>query len=204
MVAPAVLAGIASLAATAASPAPAAGQIAWDSPPLVSPAAPSRFSVFIVNPSGGDLGALLTFRHSAGAVGLGYRTAISDESGSGDIAFSAGIDVSGLLARGVEGSEIDLMWWSGGGVGIGSETIVTFPLGLILGWTGQSDGVGLSPYGGGHLVLDLVSGPGDAVRLDAVFDLGLDLQLSSGWTIRVGFSLGDRESLALGVRLPGG
>jgi hypothetical protein len=195
MVAPAVLAGIASLAATAASPAPAAGQIAWDSPALVSPAAPSRFSVFIV---------LLTFRHSAGAVGLGYRTAISDESGSGDIAFSAGIDVSGLLARGVEGSEIDLMWWSGGGVGIGSETIVTFPLGLILGWTGQSDGVGLSPYGGGHLVLDLVSGPGDAVRLDAVFDLGLDLQLSSGWTIRVGFSLGDRESLALGVRLPGG
>jgi len=192
------------MAALAAPAAPAAAQIAWDSPALVSPAAPSGFSVFIVNPEGGDLGALATFRHSAGAVGLGYRAAIADESGSGDLAFSAGIDVSGILARGVEGSEIDLMWWSGGGLGVGDEAVVTIPLGMILGWTGSSDNVQLSPYGGGHVVLDIVSGPGDAFRLDGVFDLGLDLQLSSGWMIRVGFSLGDRESLALGVRLPSG
>ncbi|MGD8729704.1 MAG: hypothetical protein PVF90_08350, partial [Gemmatimonadota bacterium] len=116
---------------------PAAGQIAWDSPALMSPAVPSGFSLFAVNPAGGDFGALGTFRHAAGPVGLGYRAAVADESGSGDLAFSGGIDVSGLLARGVEGSEVDVIWWAGGGVGIGTETLFTAPLGIVLGWTGR-------------------------------------------------------------------
>lgn len=184
--------------------APVAGQIAWDSPALVSPAVPSGLSLFVVDPAGGDFGALGTFRHAAGPVGLGYRAAIADESGSGDLAFSGGIDVSGLLARGVEGSEVDVIWWAGGGVGIGTETLFTAPLGLILGWTGTGGDVVLSPYGGAHVVLDLTSADGDSVRFDGVIDLGLDLVLSSGWTIRFGASLGDRESLALGIRLPGG
>lgn len=184
--------------------APAAGQIAWDSPALISPAVPSGFSIFAVNPAGGDIGALGTFRHAAGPVGLGYRAAISDESGTGDIAISAGIDVSGFLARGIEGSEVDVVWWAGGGLGVGSETLVTAPLGVVLGWTGTGGEVLLSPYGGAHVVLDLYSGPGDSFRFDAVIDLGLDLVLGSGWMIRFGASLADRESLALGVKLPGG
>lgn len=183
---------------------PAAGQIAWDSPALMSPAVPSGFSLFAVNPAGGDFGALGTFRHAAGPVGLGYRAAVADESGSGDLAFSGGIDVSGLLARGVEGSEVDVIWWAGGGVGIGTETLFTAPLGIVLGWTGRGGEVVLSPYGGAHVVLDLTSADGDALRFDGVVDLGLDLVLDSGWTIRFGASLGDRESLALGARLPGG
>lgn len=183
---------------------PAAGQIAWDSPALISPAVPSGFSLLAVNPEGGDIGALGTFRHSAGPVGLGYRAAIAEESGTGDLAVSGGIDVAGMLARGVEGSEVDLIWWAGGGVGIGSETVFTAPLGIILGWTGAGDDILLSPYGGAHVVLDLTSRDGDSVRFDGVVDLGLDLVLSSGWIIRFGASLGDRESLAFGLRLPGG
>jgi hypothetical protein len=184
--------------------APAAGQIAWDSPALISPAVPSGFSLFALNPAGGDFGALGTFRHAAGPIGLGYRAAISDESGTGDLALSGGIDVSGYLARGVEGSEVDVIWWAGGGLGIGSETLVTAPLGVVLGWTGDGGDVLLSPYGGAHVVLDVYSGPGDGVRFDAVIDLGLDLVLNSGWMVRFGASLADRESLALGVKLPGG
>jgi hypothetical protein len=42
------------------------------------------------------------------------------------------------------------------------------------------------------------------VRFDGVLDLGIDLVLSSGWMLRAGASLGDRESLALGIRLPTG
>ena len=183
---------------------PAAAQIAWDSPALVSPSVPGGLSLFLVNPAGGDLGALGTLRHSAGPVGLGYRAAIADESGSSDIAVSAGIDVSGMLARAVEGSEVDVMWWAGGGVGFGTETVITAPLGVILGWTGEGSDVLFSPYGGGHVVLDFVTGPGDSVRFDGVLDLGIDLVLSSGWMIRVGASLGDRESLAAGIRLPTG
>lgn len=183
---------------------PATGQIAWDAPALISPAVPSGFSLFALNPEGGDIGVLGTFRHAAGPVGLGYRAALADESGSNDLAFSGGIDVSGLLARGVEGSEVDLIWWAGGGVGIGTEALFTAPLGIILGWTGGGDDVLLSPYGGAHVVLDLITGPGDALRFDAVIDLGIDLVLGSGWMIRFGASLADRESLALGVKLPGG
>lgn len=183
---------------------PASGQIAWDSPALVSPVVPAGFSVFVVNPAGGDLGALGTLRHSAGPVGLGYRAAIAEESGTGDLAVSGGIDVSGLLARAVEGSEVDVMWWGGGGIGVGRDVLFTAPLGIILGWSGSGDNVIFSPYGGGHVVLDVMSGPGDDLNFDGVVDLGLDLVLSSGWMVRFGASLGDRESLALGLKLPGG
>jgi hypothetical protein len=184
--------------------APLAGQVAWDSPALVSPAVPSGVSLFVTNPAGGDIGALATFRHGAGPVGLGYRVGIAEESGSGDVAVSGGIDVAGFLARGVENSEVDVIWWAGGGVGVGNESVFTAPLGVMIGWTGAGGEVVLSPYGGAHVVLDLASGGGDNVRFDAVVDLGLDLVLNSGWMIRAGASFGDRESLALGVKLPGG
>ena len=184
--------------------APVAGQIAWDSPALISPAVPSGLSIFFMDPPGGDVGGLATYRRAAGPVGLGFRAALAEESGTGDIAVSGGIDVSGFLARGVENSEVDVIWWAGGGVGIGNETVFSLPLGIVLGWTGAGGDVLLSPYGGGHVVLDLSSVDGDSVNFDGVVDLGLDLVLSSGWMIRFGASLGDRESLALGLKLPGG
>lgn len=194
----------ATLFLTLLAAVPAAAQTAWDSPALISPAVPGGFSLFAINPAGGDIGALGTFRHAAGPVGLGYRAALSDESGSSDLAVSGGVDVSGFLARGVEGSEVDVVWWAGGGVGIGSEVLFTAPLGVVLGWTGAGGDVVLSPYGGAHVVLDLYTGSGDSVRFDAVVDLGLDLVLESGWMVRFGASLGDRESLALGIKIPGG
>lgn len=184
--------------------APAAAQIAWDSPALISPAVPGGLSLFFMNPAGGDTGGLVTFRADAGPVGLGFRGGLADESGTGDLAFSGGLDVSGFLARGVEDSEVDVIWWAGGGVGIGSETVFSAPLGIVLGWTGAGGDVLFSPYGGGHVVLDLSSVDGDNVSFNGVVDLGLDLVLDSGWMIRFGASLGDRESLALGVRLPSG
>lgn len=183
---------------------PVSAQIAWDSPALISPVVPSGFSLFLVNPEGGDIGGLVTLRHAAGPVGLGYRAAIADQSNSNNVAVSGGVDVSGVIARGVENSELDMIWWSGGGIGIGDELLITVPLGIILGWSGSSGDVILSPYGGGHVVLDFMSGPGDDVRFDGVIDLGLDMVLSSGWMVRFGASVGDRESLALGLRIPGG
>ena len=181
---------------------PASAQIAWDSPALISPSVPAGVSVFLMDPAGGDLGGLVTYRHAAGPVGLGYRLGIAEEAGpNGDLAVAGGFDVSGFLSRAVEGSEVDLMWWSGGGLGIGSETLVTIPLGLIVGRTGGTD-VTLSPYGGGHLNLDIWSGPGDSLDLSGAVDLGIDLGFQSGWLVRFGVSIGDREALAIGLRLP--
>lgn len=186
----------------AVSPVMAAAQILWDAPPLVSHVAPSGLSLFLVSPQGGDLGGLVTFRHEAGPVGLGYRFAISDEgNGSSDVAFAGGVDISGFLARAVEGSEIDVMWWSGAGIGVGQESVVSIPVGALIGWSGQGGDVILSPYGGGHITLDVSTVDQDNVRLGGSFDLGLDVVLSSGWLVRFGGSIGDRDALALGVKI---
>jgi hypothetical protein len=182
---------------------PVSGQVAWDAPALMSPVVPSGFSIFLVEPAGGDLGALGTLRHTAGPVGLGYRAMIAEESGpGGDLAAAFGIDVSGFLGRAVEGSEVDLIWWTGGGLGVGSDWVVSAPLGIIVGWTGEGDGAVISPYGGAHVALDITGNDGDAMDFSGAVDLGLDLVLSSGWMIRAGASLGDRESIAIGIRLP--
>jgi hypothetical protein len=190
---------------TAALAAPASAQIAWESPALISPVAPSGLSLFLIEAAGGELGALATYRREAGPVGYGFRFAIADEGGvDSDVAIAGGIDISGFLARAVEGSEVDLVWWSGAGLGVGNETLVTIPLGLIVGWSGSGGDVVISPYGGGHVTLDIASGGGDNVDLDLVADLGLDLVLPSGWLLRFGATLADggRDALALGVRLP--
>jgi hypothetical protein len=186
-------------------PASGSAQILWDAPPLVSHVTPAGISLFLVSPAGGDVGGLMTFRHEAGPVGMGYRFAISDQQSADpaladDIAVSAGIDVSGFLSRGVEGSEIDVMWWSGAGIGIGSEAVVSLPVGALVGWSGQGGAVILSPYAGGHVALDVSTADNDNIALGGAFDLGLDVVLESGWLIRFGASVGDRDAIAIGFK----
>jgi hypothetical protein len=184
---------------------PASGQISWEGPSLISAVTPAGVSVFLLDAAGGDLGALLTYRRAAGPVGYGFRFAVADEGGpDSDVAVAGGVDVSGFLARGVEGSEVDVVWWSGAGVGVGDETLVTFPLGAAIGWSG-GDEVILSPYGGAHLTLDITTADvDDNVDIDLIADLGLDIVFPSGWLVRFGASLADgsRDALAIGVRLP--
>lgn len=183
---------------------PASAQIAWDSPPFVSPIAPAGLSLFFLRADAERLGALATYRHEAGAMGLGYRFAITEEVGPDeDIAIAGGVDVSGFLARGIENADVDVAWWSGIGASVGNETVVSIPLGMIVGWSGESDtGVIFSPYAGGHVALDFTSGEGNAVDFNGAVDVGADVVLNSGWMIRFGASFGDREALALGFKLP--
>lgn len=189
------------LVASAIGPASVTAQTAWDAPPLISHVAPAGVSLFLVSPAGGDLGGLVTLRHEAGPVGLGYRLSLTDENASDDLAVAAGVDISGFLARGVEDSPVDVMWWSGAGLGWGENTIISLPLGALVGWSGQGGDVILSPYGGGHLVMDISDIEGDNVSLGGAFDFGLDVVLSSGWLVRFGGSVGDRDALAIGVKI---
>ncbi len=89
----------AGLMASAIGPASIAAQTAWDAPPLISHVAPAGVSLFLVSPEGGDLGGLVTFRHEAGPVGMGYRLSLTDENASDDLAFAAGVDISGCRRR---------------------------------------------------------------------------------------------------------
>ena len=119
-------------------------------------------------------------------------------------ALGGGLDLSGVLTRGLEDTDIDILWWTGVGMVIGDDVIVSLPLGIVAGWTGEGDDVVFSPYLGSHIALDFTSLDGDEVALDVSLDVGMDLELTSGWVVRFGLSLGGGDALALGVSVPSG
>ena len=177
-------------------------QIPWDGPALVSPGAPQGLSVFLVDPApDASPGALVNWRHDTRSFGLGYRVALARDAGD-DVAVSGGVDISGILAESVEETDVRVTWWTGLGAGLADELVVSVPVGLVAGWVGQGDGAMVAPYAGGHVVLDLSTQEGRAVDLDAVLDVGLDLTLASGWLVRFGASVGGRDALAIGLRVP--
>jgi hypothetical protein len=189
--------------ATALVPGPAGAQLSWDVPSLVEPYAPQGMSVFLINPDpSDDLGGLVHWRHDSASLGLGYRVGLGRDA-SGDLSALAGVDVSGILAHTVENADVPVLWWTGLGAGLGNNFMVSVPLGLVAGWHGIGDDNVLAPYVGGHVTLDLSTQEGEVVNLDGSFDLGVDLTLVSGFVVRVGASVGGRNALAVGFRLPG-
>ncbi len=193
---------LALAAAVAWAPTPAAAQYLWDGPSLVGPYAPTGLSVLLVaNDPGGALGAMAQWRQDRASMAWGYRGGIV-QSDHDDLAVFAGVDVSGVLAESVEDADIRVLWWSGVGAGVGSEIAVSVPVGLVAGWRGMGDGNAFAPYAGAHVALDMATGEGDNVSLDASLDLGLDLTLTTGWVVRFGVSLFGRDAVGVGIRIP--
>lgn len=191
------------LTAVAFLPGPLRAQLAWDAPSLVGPFAPQGLSVFVFNPSPGDhVGALAHWRHDSASLGLGYRAGVAKDA-SGDVAAMAGVDVSGIMAQNVEESDVRVLWWTGLGGGLGNDLTASVPLGIVAGWHGVGGDNVFAPYAGAHATLDLSTRKGDLVNLDGSLDLGLDLTLVSGFVVRVGASVGSRNALAVGFRVPG-
>ena len=186
-------------------PTLAAGQVAWDAPSMMRPGSPAGLSVFLmdVHPGGG-LGGLATWRASPAPVGLGFRAGLAEGPGTDDVSALFGVDVSGSIAGSGGPGTPRLLWWTGAGAGLGDDLLVSFPLGLVAGWQAQEEGVSFAPYVGAHLVLDVRTGAGDGLDLDAAMDLGLDLTFDRSFMVRFGATLGAREALAVGVRLPSG
>jgi hypothetical protein len=178
-------------------PAHVHAQLSWDGPALVGPYAPQGLSVFLLDPD------LVHWRHDSASLGLGYRAGLARDP-SGDLAALAGVDVSGILANAVENADVRVVWWTGVGGGLGNNLTASIPLGLAVGWRGLGDGNAFAPYAGGHVTLDLSTGQNGHVNLDGTLDLGLDLTLVSGFVVRAAASIGGRDALAVGVRLPTG
>jgi hypothetical protein len=186
------------------APLHAVGQVAWEAPPLIRSGAPSGLSIFLTSADPGDgLGVVAGWRAAAAPDGVGFRVGVAEEPG-GDVAALFGVDFSGALATPSGPGAPSVMWWTGAGVGVGTDFLASFPLGFTVGWTARDQGVSFMPYLGGHVVLDVFSGPGDDLDLDGALDLGLDLGFPSGFMIRFGASVGGRDALAIGVRLPTG
>jgi hypothetical protein len=188
--------------AVAATARPLSAQLAWEAPPLVGPHAPAGLSVFLVDPWPGDrLGALAQWRTPGPTWSVGYRGALAQGPRDALEGFG-GIDVSRTLVEGAGRAGLRVVAWGGAGLGAGEDVTLSLPLGVAAGWTGLGDGTAFSPYAGFHLVLDVTSAEGDAVGLDGVFDMGLDLRLVSGWVARFGASIGGRDAFAVGIRVP--
>jgi hypothetical protein len=176
-------------------------QAVWDAPPLVSPHAPGGLSVLLASGNLDDIGVMAQWRRGRQGRGWGYRGGILQRDGD-DASVFAGVDVSGVLATSVDEADIQVLWWSGVGAGVGDDVVVSVPLGLVAAWRGLGDGNAFAPYLGAHVAMDVGSGEGDALHLDASLDLGLDLTLTTGWVVRFGASLLGREALAVGIRVP--
>jgi hypothetical protein len=113
-----------------------------------------------------------------------------------------GFDVSGSLGSLDSAGDAGVAWWTGAGLGAGDELLVSLPLGIVLGWRGSDEGVTFAPYVGGHVVLDILTGPADDLDLEGAVDLGIDLGFGSGFGVRFGAAVGGRDALAVGVRFP--
>lgn len=183
-------------------PAPASGQAVWDAPAFVRPGAPPGLTLALTDAAPGDaLGVLALWRGAAVPSGLGFRAGVSEAPGD-DVAAVFGIDVSGSLTSVVGMKGPRTIWWSGGGVGVGDDVGLSFPLGVALSWAWVGDGVSVMPSAGAHLALDVLLGDRSDLDLEGVVDLGLDIAISR-WLVRVGVALGGRDALAVGVRIPG-
>jgi hypothetical protein len=157
--------------------------------------------MLVANDPGDALGAMGHWGTSRGSLSLGYRAGLVQDDADQASVF-AGVDVGGVLAQSVEDADVQVMWWSGAGAGFGDEVLFSVPLGLVVGWQGLGDGNVFAPYVGGHVSLDLATGPGEAADLNAGLDLGLDLTLTTGWVVRFGVALFGRGSLGVGIRVP--
>lgn len=190
------------LLALTLAPGAASAQIVWDAPPMMRPGAPSGLSLLLLEPyPGNEFGALAIWRQSPAPAGFGLRVGLAEDAGD-DVAVMLGLDVAGPLADLGGSGDPRLMWWAGAGIGVGEEIVVSFPAGMVLGWNVETEGVVFSPSLGGHVAMDVMSGPGDDLDIEGSVDLGMDLGFNSGLAVRFGASVGGREALAVGVRLP--
>ncbi|MHB1192916.1 MAG: hypothetical protein ACYC6F_07690 [Longimicrobiales bacterium] len=191
----------AALALALLVPANASAQAVWDAPAFMRPGAPPGLTLALTDSEPGDgLGVLALWRGSAVPSGLGFRAGVSEAPGD-DVVALFGVDVSGSLTRVVGTSAPAAIWWSGAGLGVGDNVVVSLPLGVALSWAWVGDGVSVMPSVGGHLALDILLGDGDDLDLEGALDLGLDFAISR-WVVRVGAALGGRDALAVGVRIP--
>lgn len=179
---------------------------------LLAPGAPAGWGFHLVDPDYGGIGGLVTWRAEPAPVGLGFRGGLY-EGVRDDLALVAGVDVSGVIHRGSGEVPVDIIWFSGAGVGVDDDLLVSVPAGISFGWSFSGDDVQFRPYVAPRLVLDALidddDGPGregddDDLDLSAAVEIGLDLGFDPRWALRTAASFGDRDAVSIGIVLTPG
>ena len=201
------LAGVLGLQAVVT---PASAQIPWESTLLLSPSAPAGFSAHLVRfdySIENSLGGLITYRPVTGAGGVGYRFALAEGNLNTEMAFAGGVDFSGLLARHDSNFPVDLMWFAGIGGGYSDFVTLGVPFGLAFGRPVDGRAAWFNPYLSTRAVLEHGFGdaapPDQGMTLGVAVDIGADLALGSAraFVLRLGASLGDRQTLVIGLNM---
>lgn len=172
----------------------AMAQVVWDSPLLVPPRVSGGVGIFLIDPAGGDLGVMGTWRSG----NLGLRVGLAEDVRD-DLSIFGGVDFTGLITRASNDFPLDVAWVAGAGIGIGDDALLSFPLGISLGRGFDADGARFTPYATPRVVLDAFFGDDSDLDLDLAVDFGLDIAFQPGWMIRFGATIGDRDALAIGV-----
>lgn len=182
-----------TLAAAAAvlSAAPAAAQIF--TAPFQSPTPRNDFGVYV-----SSLGNLaiegMWERPAQGGSAMALRAGYADWGG-GSLLLGLQIKNPVVLA----GAPIGLAFTAGGQAALGGENGAGAQVGFTAGGAIPSPDVVITPYI--HPRLAVVSWPGreEDLSFRVLADIGLDLDLASGMSIRVGANLGDGAAIGVGL-----
>ena len=184
------------------APAAAHAQVAWDTPLLVAPREPAGWGLYLAETSGGGVGVIGTWRSPAW--NFGVRAGLADARN--DVGILVGMDFEGALVNESPDFPMDVDYMFGAGIGTGDGARISLPAGIILGHTFPAEGATFTPYVSPRVVLDAFlnrdTNPEDEsdAKLGFAVDLGLDLRLAAtGFLIRFGATIGDRDGVALGL-----
>ncbi len=190
------------------TPVVGAAQIAWDAPTLIGPGSESGLGIFLLDPHpGSDVAAMITWRESGAPGSVGFRGGIG-EGVANELAIFLGVDVIGKVIDASDDFPLDGIWILGAGFSVGEFGLISVPAAFSFGRTFESDGVLFRPYAGPKVHLDAQIGDGegrndDDIELGFSLDLGTDVRFTDEFAIQFGASIGDRESLAVGVKIGG-
>ena len=89
--------------------APVSAQVAFDAPSLIGPASPNGLAIYLTNSDPGD--GLAGSSLGEGRVGewTGGTARPLGRGVDGDLALGGGVDISGVLSRGLGDSDIDIL-----------------------------------------------------------------------------------------------
>jgi hypothetical protein len=175
----------------------------------MSPNGPGGLGVLWLQPDAlpGDERAILATWTPPGSPGFRLRGGIGIGAEDNE-AFMAAVDLQTSIAR--RGTlPFDLDWQGGLGVGFGNHVLFTLPVGVTAGTSWSSGSVWMAPYVSVGLAADLHLGDdfeGDEFGVEPALDVGLDLALDDARhaVVRAAASLGDRQTLAVGLAIGGG
>jgi hypothetical protein len=175
-------------------------QAAWDSPLLLPPLARDGIGVFVMDAEGGGIGLMALYRSPIWNYGL--RAGIAESGRDNRISVFGGIDYAGTITRATPDFPLDVEWVFGAGLSFDETIRVSVPVGLTTGHAFRADGATFTPYATPRIVFDGYIGgerPGRRNALELAVDLGLDMELAAGFTVRFGATIGRREAVALGI-----